>query len=131
MWNDPAPKKYLKQGLSLIHSRTMALFDSLKDNHRQVGMENLYNSASFCRAAYHHDRKLLCHRVARKAGRGIPECVLQDKEKNPLTQRAARGTVKVAVLEGDSGSPNIIASSVYYTKPVHYLSMVSKSVQWV
>ena len=40
MRNNPAPHKYLKQGLSPLHSRTMALFDSLKDDYHQVGMDN-------------------------------------------------------------------------------------------
>ena len=48
MRNDPAPKKYLKQGLSPLHSRVMSLFDSLTENHHQCAMDNLYNSASFC-----------------------------------------------------------------------------------
>ena len=115
---DPAPKKYLKQVISPLHHRTMALFDSLKDHHHQVGMDNLYNSAAFCRAAYHHDRKALYHGVARKDGRGITECVLQDKENNPVSQPTARVTIKAAVLEGNPGCPNSIASSVYDTKPV-------------
>ena len=131
MRNDPAPNKYLKPGLSPLHSQTMALFDSLKEDHYQVGMNNLYNSSDFCRAAYHHDRKVLCHVVARKSGRGIPECVLQGENNNPVAQREAPGTVKAAVLEGYPGCPNIIASRVYDTKPVHYLSMVSESMQWV
>ena len=33
----------------------MDLIDSLKDNHHQVGMDNIYNSAAFFRASYHHD----------------------------------------------------------------------------
>ena len=124
MRNDPAPKKYLKQELSPLHSQTMALFDSLKDDHRQVRMYNISNSADFCRSAYHHDHKVLFHGVSCKAGRGIPECVLQDKEKNSVAHRAAQGTVKAAVLEGDPRFPNLIESSVYDKKPVHYLSMV-------
>ena len=129
--NERAPMKYLKQGLSPLHSRTMALFDSLKDDFHQVGMDNLYNSAAFCRAAFNHPRKILCHGVARKAGRGVPTCVLQEEVKNVNDQRAVRGTVKAAVLEGDPGCPNLIATSVYDTKPVHYLSMVSQSIEWI
>ena len=34
-------------------------------------------------------------------------------------------------MEGEPGCPNIISSSVYDMKPVHYLSMVSESIQWV
>ena len=115
MRNDPAPPKYLKQGLSPLHSRTMALFDSLKDKHHHVGMDNLYNSASFCRAAYHHDKKVLCHGVTHKSGRGIPDSVFQEEVQNLNAQRAVRGTVKAAVLEGDPGCPNSIASNVYDT----------------
>ena len=68
MRNSPAPKKYLRKKLSPLHSRTMALFDSLQHNHHHIGMDNLYNSAAFCKAAYRHPRKVLCHGVARKAG---------------------------------------------------------------
>ena len=68
MWNETAPKKYLKQGLSPLHSQKMDLFDSLKDNCRQIGMDNIYNSAAFFRAAYHYDFKVLFHSVASKAG---------------------------------------------------------------
>ena len=47
-------------------------------------------------------------------------------------QREVRGTVKAAVLKGDPDCPNLVlASSVYDSKPVHYLSMVSDSIQWV
>ena len=129
--NDPAPKKYLKQGLSPLHSRTMALFDSLEDDYHHVGMDNLYNSAAFCRAAYNHPQKVLCRGVARKSGRGIPPSVYQEEVKNITQQRDVRGTVKAAVLEGDPGCPNLVVSSVYDTKPVHYLSMVSELVEWV
>ena len=131
MWNEPARKKYLKQGISPLHYQTMALFDSLKDDQHQVGKDNIYNFATFCRSACHHDRKVLCHGLAHKAGRGIPECVLQDEEKNPVAQRAAQGTVNAAVLEWDPGCPNLVASSLYNMNPVHYLGMVSKSIQWV
>ena len=44
-------------------------------------------------------------------------------------QLKVRGTVKAAVLEGDKGCPNLIASSVYDSKPVHYLSMILEEVK--
>ena len=98
MRNSPAPKKYLRKKLSPLHSRTMALFDSLQHDHHHVGIDNLYNSAAFCKAAYQHPRQVLCHGVARKAGRGIPKCVFQEEIKNINAQRAVRGTVKAAVI---------------------------------
>ena len=74
---------------------------------------------------------MLCHGVARKSGRGIPPSVFQEEVKNITQQRDVRGTVKSAALEGDPGCPNLVASSVYDTKPVHYLSMVSELVEYV
>ena len=40
-----------------------------------------------------------------------------------------RGTGKAAVLEGDRSCPNLLASSVYNTKPVHYLSIATDKLQ--
>ena len=131
MRNDPAPAYYLAQGLSPLLARTMTLFDALRAAHHQVGMDNLYNSAGFCRAAFHHKNKVLCHVVTRRWSRGIPACVLQEEGKNRKDQLKVRGTVKAAILVGDSGCQNLIASSVYDTKPVNYLSMISDSIKWV
>ena len=131
MRNDPAPKKYLRQGLSPLYSRVMALFDSLEDEYHQCDMDNLYNSATFCRAAYNHENKVLCHGVTRKGGRGIPPSVIQQEVTNKEEQKRVRGTVKAAVLEADPGCPGLRASSIYDTKPVHYLSMVTEMLKWI
>ena len=64
MQNYLASTKYLQQGLSPLHSRTMALFDSLEYNHHQCGMNNLYNSCAFSRAAFNHPCSILCCGVA-------------------------------------------------------------------
>lgn len=130
MCNDRAPSRYLKKGLSPLHARVMGLFDSLKEDHHQCAMDNLYNSAAFCKHAYNHKKKVLCHGVTRSGMRGIPNHVKQAEVKNRKDQIAVRGTVKAAVLEGDPTCPNLVASSVYDAKPVHYLSMVSKEVKW-
>ena len=131
MRNDPAPKKYLDQGLSPLHSRVMALFDSVVSPHHQCFMDNLYNSASFCRAAYNHPKKVLTSGVARKGSRGVPESVVQVEVTSRSAQIGVRGTVKAAVLEGDPGCPHLLASSVYDAKPVHYLSMMSTNIEWI
>eukprot|EP00957_Ditylum_brightwellii_P015355 1155713-Ditylum_brightwellii.AAC.1 len=54
---------------------------------------------------------------------GIPISVYQEEKKRRDEQVAARGMVKVAVLKGDPGCPDLVASSVYDTKSVHFLSM--------
>ena len=42
--------------------RVMWLFDSLRDYHHQIGMDNPYNSTAFC-CAYLHSMQVLCHVV--------------------------------------------------------------------
>ena len=44
---------------------------------------------------------------------------------------AVRGTVKAAVLEGDLDAPNLVAVSYYDQKPVHFLSTICESIQWI
>ena len=56
--NQPAPKKYLDQGLSPLHSRVMAMFDCLCDENHRCYLDNLYNSAKFCRDTYTHHKKV-------------------------------------------------------------------------
>eukprot|EP00536_Pseudo-nitzschia_multiseries_P006155 jgi/Psemu1/14601/gm1.14601_g len=120
MRNDPDPEKYLDTGLSPLHTRTMWLFDSLKDEYHHVGMDNLYNLVMFSKAAFWHSKRVLCHGVvACKANRGIPD------------GREAQGTVKAAILEGNPECAFLIASSVYNTKPVRYLSMMISVIEWV
>ena len=131
MRNDPAPLKYQRMGLSPLHARVMALFDSLKDDHHQCAMDNLYNSAAFCKAAVNHERKVLCHGVTRKGSRGIPTSVMQEEVKDRKKQLEVRGTVKAAVLEGDNQCTGLVACSVYDTKPVYYLSMVCEELKWL
>eukprot|EP00536_Pseudo-nitzschia_multiseries_P019227 jgi/Psemu1/59592/gm1.59592_g len=114
--NDPAPKKYLDMSLSCRHSRTMWLFDSLKYDHHHVCMDNLYSSVMFCKAAFTHSKGVMCH----------------GELKNIRAQQAAQETLKAAaVLEGDPECAFLIASGVYDTQPVHYLSMVTSVIEWV
>ena len=101
MCNDPAPPKYLKQGLSPLYSRTMDLFDLVKDEYHHCVMYNLYNSVKFCKQAYNHPKKVLCHGVTRKVMRGTPKEVFQDELINRNEQIKVRGTLKEAVLKGD------------------------------
>jgi hypothetical protein len=94
-------------------------------------MDNLYNSAAFCRAAFLHLRKVLCHGAVRKGGRGAPKCIIQMELKYPNKQITVRGTVKAAHLQGDDVVKCLLASSANDTKPVHYSSMVSVKLEWV
>lgn len=42
-----------------------------------------------------------------------------------------RGTTNAAVLKGDPNSPDLVASSVYTSVPVHYLSMACEELKWI
>jgi hypothetical protein len=129
--NEPPPTKYTSRGLSPLHARVMWLFDHLTDRYHRIWMDNLYLSSKFVKAAYLHKNKVMIAGVTRKAGRGLPLSVLQEEEKNKTKQEALRGTVKVSVLKGDPDCPAMVAASVYDTKPVHFLSMMCESIQWV
>ena len=128
--NQPAPKKYLNQGLSPLHSRIMAMFDQLKDKHHNAWFDNLYLSAKFAKASLTHPMHVRISGPTRKSGRGLPACVIQEERKNPKEIREARGTVKAAVLEGDTNCPELVAVSFYDQKPVHFLSTICETIQW-
>ena len=127
--NEPPPKRY--KGMSPLHARVMALFDTLQDKYHSCSLDNLYNSALFCRHAFNHPKKVMVGGVTRKGMRGIPKCVVQEEQLSKKNQDAVRGTTKAAVLKGDDECPSLIASSVYDSKPVHFLSMMSKEIKWV
>ena len=130
MQNDPPPIKY-SQYLAL-HARVMVLFGTLKEVFHHVGFNNFYNSAAFWQASFNHPLNPLVHGVTQKEDvTDIPFCVQQQEEKNRKVVDSVQGTVKVTKLEGDPGCPFLIVSSVYDTKPVHYLSMISNKVKWI
>ena len=94
-------------------------------------MDNLYISAKFAKAAWMHKKRVLIAGVARKQGRGVPLCVVQEEVKKISEQHKCRGRTKAAVLMGDKDMPQLLAVSVYDTKPVHFLSTIEESIEWV
>jgi Transposase IS4 len=94
-------------------------------------MDNLYLSAKFAKACYTHKLQIHIAGVTRKSGRGLPACVVQQEVNNKRQQMAVRGTVKAAVLKGDRDCPDLLAVSVYDTKPVHFISMIAENIDWI
>ena len=80
--NHPSPPNYIKMKLSPLHSRVMALFDSLPDKNHVFGMDNLYNSATFFRKSYTLDNRVMVHGVVSKDIQGIPDVVKQEEVRN-------------------------------------------------
>ena len=129
--NDPPTKHDVNMGLSPIHSRVMFLFDTLKEKYHTCGMEYLYTSARFCKDAYNHPNKVMCHGVAGRSGRGIPSFILQDEVTNLKDQLKVLGTVKATDLKGDANCFNLCSVYVYDTKPVHFMTMSNDSIEWI
>ena len=77
-----APPNYINMNLSPLYSSVMALFYALQDKNHVCGMDNLYKSATFCRKAYTHEKRVMVHGLARKGMRGIPAVVKQEEVKN-------------------------------------------------
>lgn len=75
MRNEPTPSEYLNQGMSPLNSRVLCLFEGLYTLHQNCDMDNLYNSAKFCRASFKCQVKILMNCVAQKGGRGVSKCV--------------------------------------------------------
>ena len=63
--------------------------------------------------------------MTRKGGRSIPESINQVEVENSKDQMKVCGTLKSDVLEGGVVFPNLVASIIYDTNPVHYLSIVA------
>jgi len=57
--------------------------------------------------------------------------VLQLEVTNATEQRKVRVMTKAAVLQGDPDCPDLVAFSVYVTKPIHFLSMACMHLKWI
>ena len=91
-------------------------------------MDNLFISGKLFTALYLS--KCLAHGVARTNGRGFPNLINQAKEKNVVQAMMLRGMTKGERLKNSIECPDLLAISVYDTKPVHVMSMCSESVEW-
>ena len=60
----------------------------------------------------------------------LPSTIMQQIMQNKAEKEKVRGTVLSADLVGDSKCPSLIALSINYTKPVHFLSMKADSIKW-
>jgi hypothetical protein len=92
-------------------------------------MDNLFNSRKLFTALYL--AKALAHGVVRTTGRGLPPSVRQVEEKNVREAQKLRGRTAAAKLINSPECPDLLACSVYDTKPVHMLSMTEDSIWWV
>ena len=113
-----------------MHARLLHMFSNLKTQGHWCKMDNLLNSVKLAREAYSLWDRFLIHGVIRKSMWGVPSCVLQG-ELTGKRENADWGTVKAAVLEGDSKSCQLIITSCYDQKPFYMISHSTPSVTWV
>ena len=129
--NEPPPAQYIKKGMSPLHARVMWLFDKVEEKYHNCWLDNLYMSAKLAKISFTHKNKVMVSGVTRKSGRGIPFCVLQEEKKLKRDIIKVCGTVKAAVLKGDDTCPDLVCTSVYDTKPVHFMSTICNSIKWI
>jgi len=92
-------------------------------------MDNLFNSKKLYKALFR--TKALAHGVGRTNGRGIPPSIIQKEEKNINRAEQLCGVTMAAKLLHYAACPDLLAVSVYDTKPMHILSTVAKCVEWI
>ena len=117
-------KEFKHFDLSLTACRVVWLAQQLPNEWTEVYMGNLFNSWKLCTALYLANA--LAHGVVCTHGRGLPTSVLQTEEKNAKRAEPLRGTTKAARLSNCPECPNLIAASVYDTKPVHMISTTTR-----
>ena len=128
----PAPEDWVSRNFSPTHSQILFMFEQLRGSNFTCGLDNLFISAKFARAALSEiDQKVMIHGVCRTDSRGLPECVLMTAETTDARAKQRRGEVKAAVLKDAEKMKDMVAFSVYDTKPVHFISTAAKSLKWI
>jgi hypothetical protein len=69
--------------------------------------------------------------LARKSGRGVPKCVIQEEPKRKTKQDQMQGTKKAAALTDNPEIQDLAAFSVHDTKPAHFLSMACSGLKLI
>ena len=130
--HQPASPKIMEGAkCSPLHARVLGLISQLPHKYYTMGLDNLYMSAKLCRLAYSMEQKVMIHGVTRPSLRGIPPIVKQEEVKRKEDLEKVRHTVKAAVLKGDSVIQNLVAVSLYDTKPVYFLSSACEGIKWI
>lgn len=131
--NQPAPKSWIDKGLSPLHARVMSLVQQLPNETRNYvcGMDNLYISPKFAKFMLNESgKRVMIHGVCRPS-RGIPKCIIQNTVTKKDDILKEKGTVKCAILVGDSKCKDLVSMSFYDSKPVYFVTNACKSVKWV
>ncbi len=92
-------------------------------------MDNLFNSKMLYEELYRTEA--LAHGVGHANYQGIPSSIIQKEKKNVLRAEHLCGTTMAARLLHHDACPDLLAMSVYNTKPVHILSSAAECGEWI
>jgi len=123
------PDEYKHLNLSPTSRRVVWLALQLSNKWTRIFMDNLFNSRRLFTALY--IAEALAHGVVRTSNRGMPPEIRQQEEKNEKQAELLYGTTKAAKLVNDPECPDLLAVSVYDTKPVHLMTTVEEDIHWV
>ena len=123
-----ADKSKNNASFSPLHNRCFKLFATLDHDYHHIWFDNLFTTVAFFRHAYVH-YKLLCSGVARK--NQVPSMLSMEAVTSDADLLQIKGTVKAAVLHGDSLAPFLLGATVYDNKPVRFLSYTARGVWWI
>ena len=112
-----------------MHARLLHMFSNFPDTGHRVKLDNLFVSVNLARQAYSLPQKVLIHGVIRKNQQGVPPCVYQEEVQGKKADEV-RGTMKAAVLKGDSKSSDLVVTSCYDQKPFYMLSASIQELTW-
>ena len=62
----------------------------------------------------------MLHGVLRVSSKETPQCTIQTKFDNETMQQISRGTIKIALLQGEWGITNPVTISIYDSKPTFF-----------
>ncbi len=115
--------------LSPTAHQVIWLTQCLPNKWMQIYIDNRFNSVKLYHALYRAEA--LAHGVPQTNGCGIPMSIIQKEAKNKDCAEKLCKTMKAARLANLSGFTDMLAVSMYDTKPVHILKMVAESVDWI
>ena len=94
-------------------------------------MDNLFMSAKFAKIAMNYSgRKVMIHGVCRQ-NRGIPKSIMQEKVTTKQDVLKNKGTIKAAILVGDSKCTDLVTLSFYDSKPIYFITNACDKICWV
>ena len=129
--NEPVDEKWIHMGMSLMHARLLHMYSGLRDVSHSCKIDNLFNLVNLPHQSFALPAKVKTNGVLRKSQRGVHPSVVKEECKTKKGAEQARGTLKVAVLKGDSKSCDLVVVSNYDQKPFYMITHSIPEETWI